>query len=166
MKHKQKGWHTIQEPAAGQAAPAVYLRPDKTVQADMSAASFPSLSPAPGQNKSQSSTPPKAASWATTSPDAKGKSQPASGSLQSPVQVQQKAQYAAALSPSSAQQPKHAAAQQRDGMALSDSELAAVTQLLSTHEWAEPGLVRVRSNCLPHIAFINYIHPPSKALTQ
>ena len=40
------------------------------------------------------------------------------------------------------QQAKHADPK-RHGMALSDSELAAITQLLSLHQWAEPGLVRV-----------------------
>lgn len=43
------------------------------------------------------------------------------------------------------QQAKHADSK-HDGMALSDTELAAITQLLSLHQWAEPGLVRV-SRC-------------------
>lgn len=125
------------------------MRPDRTVQADMSAACFPSLSPNPDKAL-KGNTEPKSAGWATASPEGKARSQTA-GSLHSPAQGQQrKAQYAAALSPRDKQRPKHADVKQQDGMALSDSELAAVTQLLSLHDWAEPGLVRVR--LLPYTA--------------
>ena len=163
LKHRKKGWHAFQEPGTGQPAPhtssnspAVYMRPDRTVQADISASSFPSLSSAPTTAASQ----PKPAGWQNTSPDGKGKPH-STDCMHSPPQAQrQKAQYAAAVSPQIAQQAKHADSNSRDGMALSDAELAAITQLLSLHQWAEPGLVRVsRSSnifffCLRHLRCI------------
>ena len=129
------------------------MRPDRTVQADMSASSFPSLSSAPVTAASQ----PKLAGWQNTSPDGKGKPH-STDSMHSPPQTQrQKAQYAAAVSPQIAQQAKHADSNSRDSMALSDAELAAITQLLSLHQWAEPGLVRVSRSCNIFFFFLRHL---------
>lgn len=48
--------------------------------------------------------------------------------------------YSAALSPGKLQ---HGNSELSRGLAMSDSELAAITSLLSIHPWAEPGLARV-----------------------
>ena len=48
--------------------------------------------------------------------------------------------YSAALSPG---KPQHRDSELSKGLTMSDSELAAITSLLSIHPWAEPGLARV-----------------------
>lgn len=152
IKHKNKGWHALQQngsdkPARslnGSTSPAVYVRPDRTVQADMSADSFPSLA-GPTSNPAVQSS---ASAFSITqhqaaTPERKSRASSAN-STHHPAQ-RQRPQYATALSPEKLH--RHADRPRQDDMALTDAELAAITQLLSLHTWAEPGLARVRPIC-------------------
>ena len=136
-------------------ASAVYIRPDRTVNATIvldNSPSFPSLANfADALPKSHITQPPdspqpsKRSSWA--SPAVKQNSQQTSNHA-SPAAATPKAarQYSAVLSPAKVSQEE---SQPNSGMSMSDSELTDITKLLSTHPWAEPGLARVSLTPLP-----------------
>ena len=161
--HKRKGWHALQQGTAPQPghtgrqsnSSAVYVRPDRTVNTDISldnSPSFPSLANfADALPTSQTTQPANVAHaskqnpWA--SPSGKQNSQqtnsPGSGAAASkPAQ-----RYSAALSPAKPSQ-EEPQSKLSSGMAMSNSELTNITSLLSTHPWAEPGLAQVS---LPHM---------------
>ncbi len=167
--HKRKGWHALQQGGAEQpstagrtnnTSTAVYVRPDRTVNANIplgNSPSFPSLgnvaSALPSHSSSQSSNasqPSKPNSWA--SPRPKHNSQQASKGQNSGYAKPSNApQSSAALSPA---KPKQSDSALSRGMAMSDSELADITSLLSTHPWAEPGLARVCRLCHHHVMHV------------
>ncbi|DBA70804.1 TPA: hypothetical protein ACH3X2_011694 [Trebouxia sp. C0005] len=151
--HKRKGWHALQHGGPQQPSPttkagntksAVYVRPDHSVNATIplgSSPSFPSLGgvadalpshttdtavsePEPNKQSSWSSPRPK-----HDDPQARNAHSAAGGGVK----------YSAALSPG---KPQHRDSKLSKGLAMSDSELAAITSLLSIHPWAEPGLTR------------------------
>ena len=128
---------------------AVYVRPDHTVNANISldnSPSFPSLAkfadalpyPQLGQPTTLNQAS-KGTSWA--SPIGQKHHQQQHQKAKSPAASTKPAQrYSAALSPGKS---KPDDSKPSDGMAMSDSELTNVTTLLSAHPWAEPGLARV-----------------------
>jgi len=154
--HKRKGWHALQnggpqQPSqasrTGNTNSAVYVRPDRSVNANIplgSSPSFPSLGGVAGAPPSYTTD------TAVTEPEANKQS---SWSSPRPRHIDQQAcnahsaaggavKYSAALSPG---KPQHRDSEISKGLAMSDSELAAITSLLSIHPWAEPGLARVGS---------------------
>lgn len=158
--HKRKGWHAVQQRPAEQPSQtgravsnptAVYVRPDQSVTANLSldnSPSFPSLGNFANalpkhQTKQGLNTiqPGKSSSW--SSPVAKHQAhQPSSGQSSASTA----AGYAAAVSPAKAQRSDSGISKH---MAMSDSELADITNLLGAHPWAEPGLARVILLCQP-----------------
>jgi len=154
--HKRKGWHALkngapQQPSqtsrTGNSKSAVYVRPDRSVNANIplgSSPSFPSLGSVadalPSYTTDTAVTEPapnKQSSW--SSPRPKHNDQQA-GNAHSAAGGAVK--YSAALSPG---KPQHGDSELSRGLAMSDLELAAITSLLSIHPWAEPGLARVGS---------------------
>lgn len=152
--HKRKGWHALQnggpqQPSqtsrTGNNNSAVYVRPDCSVNANIplgSSPSFPSLGGvADALPRYTTDTPvtepePKTQSlWSSPRPkhndqQARNAHSAAGGGVK----------YSAALSPG---KPQHRNSELSRGLAMSDSELAAITSLLGIHPWAEPGLARV-----------------------
>ncbi|DBB05665.1 hypothetical protein WJX77_001842 [Trebouxia sp. C0004] len=151
--HKRKGWHALQnggpqQPSqtsrTGNTNSAVYVRPDRSVNAILSlgsSPSFPSLGgvadPLPSYTTDTAVTesePSKQSSWSSPRPKHNGRqarnAHPAAGGAVT---------YSAALSPGELQ---HGDSELSKGLAMSDSELAAITSLLSIHPWAEPELAR------------------------
>ena len=152
--HKRKGWHALQnggpqQPSqtsrTGNNNSAVYVRPDCSVNANIplgSSPSFPSLGGvADALPRYTTDTPvtepePKTQSlW--SSPRAKHNDQQARNAHSA---AGGGVKYSAALSPG---KPQHRNSELSRGLAMSDSELAAITSLLGIHPWAEPGLARV-----------------------
>lgn len=156
--HKRKGWHALQNGGtaqlnqtgkSGNSSSVVYVRPDRSVNANIplgNSPSFPSLmnvakalpseSTASEVNNHPSST---HSSWA--SPRPKHTVEPATCSQGlARANPSGGAKYSAAVSPA---KPKQDDSALRRNMAMSDSELTAITSLLSIHSWAEPGLARV-----------------------
>ncbi|KAL3152557.1 hypothetical protein ABBQ32_001584 [Trebouxia sp. C0010 RCD-2024] len=129
-------------------ASAVYIRPDRMVNATIAldnSPSFPSLAnfadilpTSHAKQPAKSVQPSKQSPWA--SPAAKRNDQQSSN-YASPGAAAPKPtrQYSAVLSPAKASQE---ALQPSCGMSVSDSELTNITKLLSTHPWAEPELAR------------------------
>ena len=154
--HKRKGWHALQHGGPQQPSPttrtgntnsAVYVRPDRSVNATIplgSSPSFPSLGSVADALPSYTtdtavtdSEPSKQSSW--SSPRPKHNDQQARNAYSAAGGA---VKYSAALSPG---KPQHGHTELSKGLAMSDSELAAITSLLSIHPWAEPGLARVGS---------------------
>lgn len=155
--HKRKGWHALHQGGAQQTGhtdrqsngAAVYVRPDHTVNANISldnSPSFPSLAkfadalPYPQLSQpAASKQADKQTSWA--SPMGQKHYQHPNKAANSPAASTKPAQrYSAALSP---EKGKPDDSKLSAGMAMSDSELTNITSLLSAHPWAEPGLARV-----------------------
>lgn len=150
--HKRKGWHALQNGGPQQPSQtsrtsntnsAVYVRPDRSVSNIPlgSSPSFPSLGGVadalPSYTTDTAVTEPepnKQSSW--SSPRPKHNDQQARNAHAAPGGG---VKYSAALSPG---KPQHRDSDLSKGLAMSDSELAAITSLLSIHPWAEPGLAR------------------------
>lgn len=160
--HKKKGWHALQQGTTLQPghtrrqsnSPALYVRPDRTVNTNIAldnSPSFPSLARfADALSTSDTTQPAYLArpstqnSWASPGKQnsQQGNSANSGAAASKPVQ-----QYSAALSPAKASQ-EEPRSKLSSGMAMSDSELTNITSLLSTHPWAEPGLARVSLPCM------------------
>ena len=170
--HKKKGWHALQQGAApqpSQSGPkgttsAVYVRPDRTVTANLSldnSPSFPSLAnfadvlPV-SRNKQMSGNLQSDKQGLQPSPEVKpsAKRSVKPNPWASPVSKMNGQQFTNGASSaasneilatpvSSAWSPAKQQQQDSNSMAMSDSEVQEITALLSTHPWAEPGLARV-----------------------